>query len=321
MTGELLPVRVAARELLAPDIAGFTLVREDGRPLPAFEPGAHIDVHTPGGQVRQYSLCEPVCATGQYRIGVLRDPRSRGGSASLFDGLRVGQALTIGSPRNLFPLKVGASHSLLFAGGIGITPIVCMARQLARNGAAFDLHYCGRSLRQMAFVEPLRRAPFADRVRFYADDEGGREQMDLRAAIGSPSPERHLYVCGPAGFMDHVLAAARNLGWLEPQLHREYFSPPQAAEGEHTGFELQVLGDPRVIPVAAGVTAAEALAEAGFEIPLSCAQGVCGTCITKVVEGIPDHRDSYFTDEERARNDCFTPCCSRAKSGRLVIEL
>ena len=321
MAGELLPVRVAARELLAPDIASFTLVREDGKPLPAYEPGAHIDVHVPGGWVRQYSLCEPVSANGHYLIGVLRDPRSRGGSAGLFDGLRVGQTLTIGLPRNHFVLKAGAGHSLLFAGGIGITPIVCMARQLAREGADFELHYCGRSLRQMAFVEPLRHAPFADRVRFYADDEGGREQLDLQAALGAPSPERHLYVCGPAGFMDHVLAAARVLGWPESQLHREYFTPAQAAEGVDTAFELQVVGNPRVIPVAPGVTAAEALAEAGFDIPLSCAQGVCGTCITKVVEGIPDHRDSYFTDEERAKNDCFTPCCSRAKSGRLVIEL
>lgn len=321
MAGKLLTVRVAARELLAPDIAAFTLVREDGRPLPAFSAGAHIDVHIPGGWVRQYSLCEPVSERGQYRIGVLRDPNSRGGSASLFDGLRVGQSLAIGLPRNLFPLNAGAGHSLLFAGGIGITPIVCMARQLAREGAAFELHYCGRSLRQMAFVEALRQAAFADRVHFYADDEGGREQLDLQTAIGAPLPQRHLYVCGPAGFMDHVLAAARELGWPESRLHREYFAPAQSTEDADTGFELQVVGDPRVIPVAPGVTAAEALAQAGFEISLSCAQGVCGTCITKVVEGVPDHRDSYFTDEERAKNDCFTPCCSRAKSGRLVIEL
>lgn len=321
MTDALIKVRVAARELLAPDIASFTLVREDGVALPAYAPGAHIDLQTPSGLVRQYSLYELDSASGAYCIGVLREVQSRGGSLSLFNDAQVGQTLLIGEPRNHFPLHADAAHSLLFAGGIGITPIVCMVRQLSAEGRAFALHYSGRSLQQMAFVEPLRHAVFADKVRVYADDEGGLEQLDLPAAIGAPSPDRRLYVCGPSGYMNHVLEAARRLGWLESRLHREYFSPAHDLEGEELPFELQVKGDPRIIQVLRGVTAVEALSEAGFEIPTSCAQGVCGTCITTVLEGVPDHRDSYFTDEERAKNDCFTPCCSRAKSRRLVIEL
>lgn len=321
MTDDLLQVRVAAKELLAPDIAGFTLVRADGGALPPFTPGAHIDVHTPRGCVRQYSLYEPDTANHYYRIGVLREAQSRGGSVSLFDETLVGQTFAIGQPRNHFPLQSDAAHSVLFAGGVGITPVICMARALAAEGRSFELHYCGASIRRMAFVEALRSAPFADKVRFYADDEGGRELLDLRSTIGEASPNRHLYVCGPPGFMEHILAGARRFGWLERQLHREYFSPAQAPEGEDLGFEIQVKGDPRIIRVPPNVTAAEALIAAGFDIPTSCSQGVCGTCITKILEGVPEHRDSYFTDAERAQNDCFTPCCSRAKGGRLVIEI
>jgi vanillate O-demethylase ferredoxin subunit len=314
-------VKVTARQELADGIAGYELAAVDGSTLPDFKAGAHIDLHIPGGLVRQYSLCELPGEQQRYRIGVLRDPQSRGGSARLLNEVREGDELAIGEPRNHFGLHDGDGHSILFAGGIGITPILCMAQQLTREGRPFEMHYCGRSLSRMAFVEQLRGSRYVDRVRIHVDDGPPEQQLDARSAIGAPAVDRHLYVCGPTGFMGHILATARALGWTEERLHREYFAAPALDHSADGPFELEIQGTGRVIPVAADQSAAQALLDAGVAIELSCEQGVCGTCITKVVEGIPDHRDLYFTDEEHARNDRFTPCCSRARTRRLVLEL
>ncbi|WP_219214198.1 PDR/VanB family oxidoreductase [Variovorax boronicumulans] len=319
--GTLLKVRVARREMLAEGIAGYELAAVDGAALPDFMAGAHIDVHLPGGLVRQYSLCELPGTQGRYRIGVLRDPQSRGGSARLIDAVREGDELAIGAPRNHFALQGGTQRSLLFAGGIGVTPILCMAQQLAREGRPFEMHYCGRSLSRMAFVDTLRGSGYSDQVRIHVDEGPPAQRFDARTAIGAAAEDSHLYVCGPTGFMDHVLETARSLGWPEERLHREYFA---AAPVDHAGddaFELELLGTGQVVPVRAEQSAAQALLDAGFPLSLSCEQGVCGTCITRVAQGVPDHRDLYLTEEEHLRNDAFMPCCSRARTPRLVIDL
>jgi len=317
----LLQVKVAVREELADGIASFELAAVDGAALPHFRAGAHIDVHLPGGLIRQYSLYDLPGEHRRYRIGVLRDPQSRGGSVRLLDSVRQGDQLAIGAPRNHFGLHAGPERALLFAGGIGITPIVCMAQQLAREGRPFELHYCGRSLPRMAFVDRLRASSYAPQARIHVDDGPDEQKLDARAAIGAPAADRHLYVCGPTGFMDHVLATARALGWAEERLHREYFAAAPIDPSSDGPFELEIQGSGRVIPVAADQSAAQALLDAGFPVSVSCEQGVCGTCVTKVVGGVPDHRDLYLTDAEHARNDCFTACCSRARTPRLVLEL
>ncbi|MDO9435690.1 PDR/VanB family oxidoreductase [Hydrogenophaga sp.] len=315
----LLQVRVAARQLVAEDIAAYEFAPVDGAELPAFEAGAHIDVHVPGGPVRQYSLFQLPDGSQRYRIGVLRDPQSRGGSVRLIDTVKEGDVLSVSAPRNHFALHAGPAHAVLFAGGIGITPILCMAEQLSREGRSFELHYCGRTPARMAFLDRLHGASFAERVQVHADDGAPEQRLDARASIGAPAADRHLYVCGPTGFMDHVLATARELGWTEAQLHREYFAAAPIDHSADGPFEIELKHSGRCITVKADQSAAQALIDAGVPLSLSCEAGVCGTCQTRVLEGEPDHRDLYLTDDEKREH--FMPCCSRSCTPRLVLDL
>jgi vanillate monooxygenase ferredoxin subunit len=315
-----LHVRVACKTAEAQDIAGFELVAADRAALPAFSAGAHIDVHLPRGLLRQYSLCSDPRETHRYRIAVLREPASRGGSLAMH-ALKEGDTLAISAPRNHFTLAAQATEHLLLAGGIGITPIVSMAEQLAAAGAPFELHYATRSASRTAFLAHLRDAAYAGCAHIHHSDGAAMQRLDLAAVVAQPRPGRHLYVCGPAGFIDATLAAAHAAGWPSETLHREYFAAPAAAPAEQGAFEVQIASTGAVIRVAHDQSVVAALAAAGIERPLSCEQGVCGTCLTGVLDGKPDHRDVYLTDEEHARGDCFTPCCSRALSPRLVLDL
>lgn len=315
---ELLDVRVAACHDEALGIRRIELVAAAGGALPRFAAGAHVDVHLPGGPVRPYSLCNDPRETQRYQLGVLREPASRGGSAGMH-ALQPGDVLRIGAPRNQFALAAGARRSLLFAGGIGITPILAMAETLAAEGAEFVLHHSVRSAAHAAFRDRLRT--FAGRVHWHLDDGPAAQKLDAAAAIGAPEPGTHLYVCGPAGYMAWLLDSARALGWPEERLHREHFGAAPAPATADTAFELLLASSGTVVPVAAGQRAIDALAAAGIHVPVSCEQGICGTCLTRVIDGTPEHRDLYLTDEEHARNDCFTPCCSRAHSPRLVLAL
>ena len=321
--GATLQVKVSAAMWLADDIVGYEFTPLPDTPLPDFEAGAHIDVHLPGGLVRQYSLYDLPGEHACYRIGVLRDPQSRGGSVALHDSVRTGDTLTISAPRNHFALNTGRDRSLLFAGGIGITPILCMTQQLARERRPFEMHYCGRSLSRMALVERAQQMSAGNdaQVHLHVDDGPPEQQLDARAAIGAPTADKHLYVCGPTGFMDHILQAARELGWDDAHLHREYFAAAPIDSTDDGPFEIEIHSSGEVIAVAANQSVAHALLDSGFDLPLSCEQGVCGTCVTRVLAGVPDHRDLYLTDDERARNDCFMPCCSRATTSRLVLDL
>jgi len=317
----LMRVEVSARWQLAEGTAGYELAASNGSALPPFEAGSHIDVHLPGGLVRQYSLHDLPSDPARYRIGVLREPQSRGGSATLVDDVKVGDELDISVPRNHFTLDRSAGRSILLAGGIGITPILCMAEQLAQEGREFELHYCGRTIGRMAFIERLQASSYAGDVHIHVDDGPKEQVLDAAAVIGPANPETHLYVCGPAGFMDHVLKTARDLGWKEAQLHREYFAATPIDHSADGSFEVELKSSGSVVTVDAGKSAAEALRDSGIAIAVSCEQGVCGTCVTRVLAGLPDHRDLYLTDAEHAQNDCFTPCCSRARTPRLVLDL
>jgi vanillate monooxygenase ferredoxin subunit len=313
-------VRITRKTTEAVDICSFELADPEGRALPPFAAGSHIDVHLPGGLVRQYSLANDPRDTHRYLIAVLRDTNSRGGSVGMH-ALQPGALIGISDPKNHFALAHDAQHSVLIAGGIGITPILCMAERLAQVGASFQLHYCTRSVERTAFVERMRGSAFAKQVQFHHDDGPAEQKLDARAAIGAPRDGVHLYVCGPTGFMDWVLGAARELGWPDDRLHREYFAAAATKPDDDGAFEVQVASSGAVIRVAPDQSVVAALAAAGIEVAVSCEQGVCGTCLTRVLEGTPDHRDMYLTPDEQAKCDQFTPCCSRAKTPRLVLDL
>jgi len=321
VSGGLLSVRVARKSIEAEDICSLELVSADGAPLPAFAAGSHVDVQLPGGPTRQYSLCNDPAETHRYLIAVLRDARSRGGSAAVHERVKVGDTLVISAPKNHFALAHDASSHLLLAGGIGVTPLLCMAERLAHAGADFEMHYCTRSPARTAFRQRIAAAPFASRVAFHFDDGEAAQKLDIAALLAAPRAGRHLYVCGPKGFMDAVLGSARAQGWPQAQIHYEFFGADAAPAAGDGGFEVMLASSGRVIKVAPDRSVVQALAEAGVSVATSCEQGVCGTCLTRVIEGEPDHRDLYLTPEEQAANDQFLPCCSRAKSARLVLDL
>lgn len=321
MSNANLQVKVARKATEAIDISTFELVSVDGSPLPVFSAGSHLDVHLPNGLTRQYSICNAPHEDRRYLIGVLRDATSRGGSAAMHDIVNVGDVLQISSPKNHFPLAHEAAHSILVAGGIGVTPILCMAERLASTGSSFEMHYCCRSPGRTAFRDRISASAFASRVAFHFDDGAPDQKFDLDAIVSTLKPGTHLYVCGPKGFMDWLLEAARVAGWPPQQLHYEFFGADVAKSESDAAFEVQIASSGRIIVVAKDRTVVEALADEGIEVETSCEQGVCGTCITRVLQGIPDHKDVFMTAAEQAANDQFTPCCSRSKSARLVLDI
>jgi vanillate O-demethylase ferredoxin subunit len=315
----MIDVIVTRKTREAEGIFSFELARADGGPLPPFSAGAHVDVHLPAGLVRQYSLCNHPDEQHRYQIGVLLDPASRGGSQGMH-ALQEGSRVRISEPRNLFALAHSARRSLLFAGGIGVTPILCMAERLAQAGAAFELHYCGRSLAQVAFAERIRSSGFAANAFLHFDDQP-YTRLDAAQALKGYTEGDHLYVCGPGGFMQYILDQALAAGWPHETLHREYFAAPVQPAVEAGSFEVVLASSGRVLRVPADQSVAQVLLEDGIDLPLSCEQGICGTCLTRVLEGEPEHRDMFLTPAEQALNDQFTPCCSRAKTPRLVLDL
>ncbi|WP_210265360.1 PDR/VanB family oxidoreductase [Ensifer canadensis] len=320
MTGDLIEVVVTRRVLAATDIMNFELRRPDNGALPAFTAGSHIDLHLPNGLVRQYSLCNSSSHSGYYEIAVLLEPDGRGGSKSAHEDLLPGSIVRITAPRNLFALVPGR-HSILLAGGIGVTPILSMADALTSADASFEFHYCTRSEDRAAFRERIASSPFASRVRFHFDDGDSRQKLQIRDVLSEARDDVHLYVCGPTGFMDYVLSNARECGWSEANTHIEFFTAQEMSRTGDAGFDLKLARSGRIIRVEADQTVIKALALRGIDIPVSCEQGICGTCLTEVLEGEVEHRDQFLTEEEHTSNKLFTPCCSRAKSPMLVIDV
>ncbi|NVZ24603.1 oxidoreductase [Pseudomonas gingeri] len=314
-------VIVVEKRQEAEGVCSFELRREDGQPLPGFTAGAHIDVGVSAGITRQYSLCNSPLERDRYLIGVLHEPMSRGGSRGMHEGIGVGDRLSISAPRNHFPLTAGARKSVLLGGGIGITPMLAMAFQLAHLEAEFELHYCVREPRRAAFLQQIAASAFARSVHLHFDS-GERDQwLDVNQVLAAPQADTHLYVCGPKGFMDHVINTAHRLGWPTEQIHREYFAAPVVAHAVDQAFEVELAESGLVLQVPADKSVLEVLCASGIELPASCRQGVCGACMTAVIDGVPDHRDVFMSDKEHALNDQFTPCCSRSKTPRLVLAL
>jgi len=318
-----LTVRVTRIVRQTPEILAFELSHPWGRPLPAYSAGAHLDVHMPGGFSRQYSIARaPDSEQGSaasYVIAVKREPASRGGSASMHERVREGDLLPVSAPRNTFPIQPQARRHLLLAGGIGMTPLLAMAQALAQQGADFEFCCFARSRAHLAFADALREARLAPHVRLHFDDAAADEKIDLRQLLSEPTAATHLYVCGPAGFMQAVRSAAAH--WPEDTIHSEYFAPPEAdaGSGNDSPFELVLARRGITVAVAADQTSVAALHDMGIDIPTSCEQGICGTCVVGCLEGEVEHRDFCLTSAERRHK--LALCCSRAKSGPLVLDL
>lgn len=317
---ETLSVKVIRKADEAENICSLRLEAVAPGTLQAFSAGAHIDVHLPNGIVRQYSLVnagnEPY-----YDIAVLNEAESRGGSRAIHEAVREGDVLTISAPRNHFALTDTANHSLLLAGGIGVTPILCMAQRLSAIGAPFEMHYCVRNIARAAFVERIAELPFASQVTMHYDDGPADETFNMAATIAAQPAGTHLYVCGPAGFIEAATSIAKARGWPADHVHFEYFAAGPTDRADDGSFEVQVASSGKIFTVPPAVSALQVLNDAGIDIPWSCEEGVCGTCVTRLLDGVPDHRDHFLSDAEKAAGDIFTPCCSRARSARLVLDL
>ncbi|AUT34201.1 Vanillate O-demethylase oxidoreductase [Acinetobacter pittii] len=314
----LYDVVVKNRHVEGGNIAVMEFESATSTTLPKVEAGAHIDVHLPNGMVRQYSLCQNPNDEGKFRLGILRDPESRGGSISAFDEIKDGMQIQVSEPKNLFPL-LKAKHSVLIGGGIGITPLITMAYQLAHEGESFELHYCGASPEKCAFVDEIKNGELAKHTTFHFKSEGASHRAFFESAIKDIDLESHIYTCGPVGFMDWVINLATTHDFPEQQIHKEYFQVETDTSGD--SFEVVAERSGKIIMVEAGETILQALAKEGIDIEMSCEQGVCGTCMCDVIEGEPDHRDVYFTDEEKASNEQILVCCSRSKTPRLVLDI
>lgn len=315
-----LTVTVAA---LAAEGAGNLGVRLEplpGQALPAFSAGAHIDVFLPGALTRQYSIASAPSHRDHYELCVKREPESRGGSRFIHQHLAVGAQLEISAPRNLFALQA-ADHHVLVAAGIGITPLLSMASALKEQQQSFTLHYYTRTRAEAAYAERLETLFTPGQAQLHHSDQDKSPRRHLPDDLLHPTPNAHLYLCGPAPFMRHMTERALGLEWAPAQIHQEAFAPVAAETVVGDAFEVQVNSTGQVVQVPAEQTIAQALMAAGVEVPVSCEQGFCGACLTRVLEGTPCHRDSVLSDGEKALNDQVALCCSRSRSGRLVLGI
>jgi ferredoxin-NADP reductase len=311
----LIEVRLTAIRYAARDTCLFEFQSLDGQPLPAYEPGAHIDLHLPSGLLRNYSLTAADPDPSTYIVGIKRDPASRGGSRFIHDELRVGTTLKIGGPRNNFRLREDAAHTVLIAGGIGITPMWCMVQRLSALERPWQLHYACRSRDDMAFRAELERMP---QTVLHCDDERGGF-LDVAAIIANAPKDAHLYCCGPAPMLQAFEAATKD--WPREQVHVEYFTAKELPPAKKGGFtvELARTGVEYFIPE--GETILNVLLDAGIDIDYSCELGICGACEQRVISGLPEHRDSILSEEEQAENTRVMICCAGCKTDRLVLDL
>jgi len=311
------PVILKLRQEMTADIAKYEFVAPDGAPLPPFEAGAHIDVVIAPEYLRQYSLAGDPADRDKYVLGVQREPQGRGGSVLMHRAFREGKRVFVSRPANHFPLAEGATHSLLLAGGIGVTPMITMAHTLHRQGASFSFHYSSVSRAAAGFVADLEQAPWSGRVHFHFKDQGDR--ADLTQVVPLYGPGMHLYTCGSARYMDGVLQAAQANGWPEDAIHREFFSVPEAPAYVNKPFCLQLSASGKTLMVGADQRATDVLAQAGIHIDVKCSDGICGVCATPYESGDIEHRD--FVLSARDRQQRVVLCCSRANAEGGVIVL
>ncbi|WP_245968435.1 PDR/VanB family oxidoreductase [Hephaestia caeni] len=313
---------VAAVERQADGISSWEFRRADGGLLPAFTAGAHIELRLGNGMSRSYSLCNAQEDRDHYVVAINRDPNSRGGSTLIHDTVKPGDRIALSAPRNHFPLVEDAEHVVLIAGGIGITPMYCMIQRLERLQRSWELWYSCRQRSMCAFRERLEALELAKpgRVNFNFDREPGGRMLDLEQVIAGTPQNAHLYCCGPNPMLQAFETAAVHLGRPLDHIHVEYFAAKEeAALGG--GFAVMCAKSGRELHIEHGQSILDAMIDAGIDIAYSCSEGICGTCECKVLEGVPDHRDSVLTPDEQAANDRIMVCCSGSQSARLVLDI
>ncbi len=318
MEAEQFQLCIQSRQDQGTGVAVLELVDPAGKALPEFKAGAHIDVHIGDDFIRQYSLCNDPQNRELYRIGVLNDPNSRGGSVKLHQDFKDEGLVTVSAPRNHFPLVSSRAKTILAGGGIGITPMIAMAYELQAQKLPFELHYCMRTAGAGAFERELTQN-FGEHLVFHYDDQDKSQLFSPQNTLEQADKDSHIYVCGPTGFMDWVIDSAKQYGLPSEHIHFEYFNADVDATGE--AFEVYCAQSDITVRVNESDTIAKALISAGVKVNVSCEQGICGTCISDVLEGEPDHRDQFLSDEEKDDNDQIALCCSRAKSQRLVVDI
>lgn len=305
-----------------PDVVILDLVEETGAALPLYQPGAHIELTLPSGLRRQYSLCQLATTGLSYRIAVLKDPHSRGGSKELH-GMKIGDRIQSGRPQNHFLLKNPRKPVLLLAAGIGVTPLIPMAQMLQQFGTDFSFVYAAKSPRKAAFYSQLNQSSFSHRLQFHFSEQTGH-RLNITAILNAQPDKRAIYVCGPVSFIEEVMSQARKLGWPEESLHREYFQGQRSIEMDNApreAFQVKVASTGQIVDVDPGLSITQALEMNGVDIPISCEEGWCGTCMTRVIEGVPDHRDTFLSNDERNQSRLIMPCCSRSRSDLLVLDI
>ncbi|MFE7839069.1 PDR/VanB family oxidoreductase [Streptomyces sp. NPDC057474] len=310
-------VTVQFRRTVADGVVALELAPASSAPLPTWQPGAHIDVVLPTGVVRQYSLCGAARDPDRWRIAVLREPDGRGGSQWIHDHVQEGDDLRVRGPRNNFPLKP-ATRYLFVAGGIGITPLLPMIAEAEAAGDDWSLLYGGRTSASLAFLPELDG--YGERVTVRPQDEYG--MLDLAGFLGEPDPSTLVYCCGPAGLIDAVEAYCAT--WPAGSLNVERFAAAaggETADGGDQPFEVELRSSGMTLTVPPGQSVLKILEEAGVPVLSSCEEGICGSCETAVLAGEIDHRDSLLTEDERAAADTMMICVSRARGGRLVLDL
>jgi ferredoxin-NADP reductase len=291
-----------------------------GATLAPFSAGAHVDLHLANGLLRSYSLVNPPCERDRYVVAVKKEAGGRGGSRFIHEQLREGDLIAIDPPRNNFALREDAPRSILIAGGIGVTPLACMSHHLERLGQPWELHYAARDRSSAGLVPQL--AAFGEKVTFYFPTEFHPEpsarRIDIGEIVKSASPDAHLYCCGPRRMLTAFEEATA--GYPSGQVHVEFFSNSDALDTSG-GFEVVLAKSGETIEIPPGKTILDVLLARGFDAPFSCLEGVCSSCETRVIAGVPDHRDLILTSEERTAGDRIMICCSRSKSRTLILDL
>lgn len=320
MSSEVLQLQLRSITYRASAIVSFELRSPTGAELPPFSAGAHIDIQLPGGITRAYSLLNPQDERHRYVVAVNRDAKSRGGSVYMHDSLKVGAMLPISGPRNNFPLREDASHSVFIAGGVGITPILCMLDRLTKLKRPWTLYYCARTRADAAFLDTLTRykTTGAGNVNLNFDQGQVANMLDIAGAVAAAPAGSDFYCCGPIPMLESFEKATASQP--SERVHVEYFAAKEAPMAEG-GFVVECVRSAKTVTVPRGMTILDALLEAGVDAPYSCMQGVCATCEVKVLEGIPDHTDLVLTKEEKASNKVMMICCSGSKTPKLVLDL
>jgi vanillate O-demethylase ferredoxin subunit len=315
-----LDLRIQAVTRETEDIVSLDLVDPQGRDLPEFAAGAHLDVHIAEGLVRQYSLANDPADRRRYQIAILLERAGRGGSKALHEKARPGRTLTVSAPRNHFPLADGARRHLLLAGGIGVTPMMAMIATLRARGADWRMHYCTRSAEKTAFLGRLKPLIAAGKVIVHHDGGDPKKGLDISATLREAEPGTHLYYCGPAGFMAAVADAAKH--WPDGSVHFEFFNSPVDRPAEsraNTPFQVKLKSTGEILDIPADKSIVQVLRDKGHTVDTSCEEGYCGTCLTRYVEGEPEHRDTVLDAADHAQYVLI--CCARSKSPMLVLDI